>query len=79
MRTHNGCSDMTGFTSFNDSTCKRILNLLGAGYLRLGTPYEVGCINQNYSNYVCSERWDGNMVQAVVKSRYGQIQQTCRI
>ena len=29
-------SDVTGFRSFNNSTCKRVLNLLETGYFRLG-------------------------------------------
>ena len=29
-------SDMTGFGSFDSSTSKRVLDLLEAGYLRLG-------------------------------------------
>ena len=29
-------SDVTGFGSFDNSTCKRVLDLLKPGYLRLG-------------------------------------------
>ena len=36
QRSEDGC-DMRRFRSFNHSTCKAVLNLLEATYLRLGT------------------------------------------
>jgi len=65
---------VTGFGSFDNSTCKRVLDLLEPGHLRLG---------QVVIKRVAKVKLGGNnevaMVEAVSVSKYGWIQQSWRI
>jgi len=61
---------VTGFGSFDNSTCKRVLDLLEPGDLRLGQVVIDSC---------SLEVMEVTMVEAVLVSRYGRIQQSWRI
>ena len=63
-------SDVTGFGSFDNSTCKRVLDLLEPGDLRLGQVVIESC---------SLEVMEVTMVEAVLVSRYRRIQQSWRI
>ena len=64
-------SDVTGFGSFNNSTCKRVLDLLEPGDLRLGQVVikRVAVVKLGVNNGLA-------MVEAVLVSRYGRIQRS---
>ena len=47
-------SDVTGFWSFDNSTCKRVLDLLEAGDVRLG---HADCDKDSCSSQAWSEQW----------------------
>ena len=65
---------MTGFGSFDNSTCKRVLDLLEPGDLRLGQVVikRVAVVKLGVNNGLA-------MVEAVLVSRYGRIQRSWRI
>ena len=52
MQRSKGRSGVTGFGSFNNSTCERVLDLSGPGDLRLGQAVIESCSSQ-----VWSEHW----------------------
>ena len=61
---------MTGFGSFDNSTCKRVLDLLEPGDLKLGQVVinRVAVVELGVNN--------GSCVEAVLVSRYGWIQRS---
>jgi len=57
---------VTGFGSFDNSTCKRVLGLLEPGGLRLGEIVIKSCSSQASSE---QWKWAVAMVEALLKSR----------
>ena len=57
---------MTGFGSFDNSTCKRVLGLLEPGGLRHGEIVIKSCSSQASSEHW---KWAVAMVEALLKSR----------
>ena len=68
-------SDVTGFGSFDNSTCKRVVDLLEPGDLRLGQVV----IKRVSVVKLGSSAMEVAMVEAVLVSRYGRIQRSWRI
>ena len=62
---------MTGFGSFDNTTCKRVLDLLEPGNLKLKQVVikRVAVVDLGVNNEVA-------MVEAVLVSRYGRIQRS---
>ena len=67
---------MTEFGSFDNSTCKRVLDLLKPGDLTLGQVVikRVAVVELGVNNGM-----EVAMVEAVLVSRYGRIQRSWRI
>ena len=65
-------SDVTEFGSFDNSTCKRVLDLLEPGDLRLGQVVikKVAVVELGVNIMEVA------MVKAILVSRYGRIQQS---
>ena len=63
---------MTGSGSFDNSTCKRVLDLLEPGDLKLGQVVikRVAVVELGVNN------GSGDMVETVLVSRYGRIQRS---
>jgi len=63
---------VTGFGSFDNSTCKRVLDLLEPGDLKLGQVVikRVAVVELGVNN------GSGDMVETVLVSRYGRIQRS---
>ena len=70
-----GWSDVTGFGSFDNSTCKRVVDLLEPGDLRLGQVV----IKRVSVVKLGSSAMEVAMVEVVLVSRYGRIQRSWRI
>ena len=68
-------SDVTGFGSFDNSTCKRVVDLLEPGDLRLGQVV----IKRVSVVKLGSSAMEVAMVEVVLVSRYGRIQRSWRI
>ena len=62
---------MTGFGSFDHSTCKRVLDLLEPGDLRLGQ-----VVIKRVAVVKLERTMEVAMVEAVLVSRYGRIQRS---
>ena len=67
-------SDVTGFVSFDNSTCERVLDLLEPGDLRLGQ-----VVIKRVAVVKLGVKMEVAMVEAVLVSRYGRIQLSWRI